>query len=138
MSLITTDSDSAILVNDAFYTEGPRWHGNALWFSEAGKGQVRRVTRDGKTLIVSELMAHRVLKFDILPDGGLSEQQVFFEVDSPLDCLCIDSEDAIWRGATGSCQFRRYDRSGALTDAVTVPDWSAIACALGGPDGRPT
>jgi sugar lactone lactonase YvrE len=36
-----------VLVGDAIYTESPRWHEGALWFSDMGAGAVKRVTLDG-------------------------------------------------------------------------------------------
>jgi sugar lactone lactonase YvrE len=38
-----------VLVDDAVYTEAPRWHDGALWFSDIGGGQVRRVCLDGRS-----------------------------------------------------------------------------------------
>jgi sugar lactone lactonase YvrE len=40
--------DIDVLVDDAVYTEAPRWHDGALWFSDIGAGTVRRVWPDGR------------------------------------------------------------------------------------------
>jgi sugar lactone lactonase YvrE len=41
-----------VLVDDAVYTEAPRWREGALWFSDIGAGQVRRVGLDGRGEVV--------------------------------------------------------------------------------------
>jgi sugar lactone lactonase YvrE len=37
-----------VLVDDAVYTEAPRWRDGALWFSDIGGGKVRRIWPDGR------------------------------------------------------------------------------------------
>jgi sugar lactone lactonase YvrE len=45
-------SEVDVLVDDAVYTESPRWRDGALWFSDIGGGQVRRVWLDGRSEVV--------------------------------------------------------------------------------------
>lgn len=52
----TLGNGLAVLVDDAVYTEAPRWHDGALWFSDIGAGLVRRILPDG----TSEIMVRDV------------------------------------------------------------------------------
>lgn len=92
------------------------------------------ITPDGKQLIVAELYASRILQFDIAPDGSLSNEKVFANLESSPDGICLDAEGAVWAGA--GKEFVRVDGSGRKLDSIPVPDWGCIACMLGGEDGR--
>jgi sugar lactone lactonase YvrE len=93
------------------------------------------ITRDGRALIVAELFASRLLRFDIRPDGSLSEPAIFVQLDHMIDGLCLDAEDGVWIGTTAD-YFQRFDAAGNKAESIQVPDWSCIACALGGPAGN--
>lgn len=92
------------------------------------------ITPDGKTLILAEGFADRVLKFDIESDGSLSNQRVFADIGRPLDGLALDAAGGVWV-ATGA-NFQYADLQGRLGEAIEVPGWSCIAPMLGGEDGR--
>ena len=94
------------------------------------------ITPDGKGLIVAELYASRILRFDIAPDGSLLNETVFAQLENHPDGLCLDSEGAVWVGTTGSQKFERVDDTGKILDSVAVPGWGCVACMLGGEDGR--
>jgi sugar lactone lactonase YvrE len=94
------------------------------------------VTADGRTLVVAEIFANRILHFDIGPDGSLSEPRVFLDVDHGMDGLCLDAEGAVWVGAEPRGKFVRIDKGGTYVDSVDVPGWMCIACMLGGDDGK--
>jgi sugar lactone lactonase YvrE len=94
---------------------------------------------NGARLVFSELFASRLLEFDVEPDGSLSNERVFAKLDGPADGICMDAEGAVWAsvGAAGGARWERIDASGRLVDSVPgIPEWSCIACALGGADGR--
>jgi len=93
------------------------------------------ITPDGKTLIVAELYARRVLRFPIRDDGTLGDHAVFAEFDHIVDGLCLDAEGGLWLG-TGRDRFQRIDAQGNPAGVVEVPGWSCVAQMLGGPDGR--
>lgn len=93
------------------------------------------ITPDGKTLIVAELYAARILNFDVHPDGSLSEARALVQLDHIVDGLCLDAEGGLWLG-TGGPTFQRIDAEGRPTDTVELPGWSCVAPMLGGPDGR--
>jgi len=95
------------------------------------------ITPDGNTFIVAETFGRRLTAFDIDADGGLSNRRVFaqFETATP-DGICMDSEGQIWVGSPSTEEFLRVREGGEVTGRIpTLGRW-AVACAMGGPDGR--
>jgi sugar lactone lactonase YvrE len=93
------------------------------------------ITPDGRTFIVAETHGGRISAFDVQPDGMLSGRRVFAQVELGMpDGLALDADLGVWIGAV--VEFQRYSPAGVLTDRIEVPGWRAIACALGGDDGR--
>jgi sugar lactone lactonase YvrE len=88
-------------------------------------------------LLVSETLGNRVLAFQIDGDGELLHRKVFanFERMSPLG-ICADSEGAVWAAAARQPFFVRILQGGRVTHRVHVPGRHAVACQLGGRDGR--
>ena len=93
------------------------------------------ITPDGKTLVLAELYAARILHFDIRADGSLSEPRVFVQLPHIADGICLDAEGGVWIG-TGLDYCQRLDAAGQPAEKVEVPGWSCVAPMLGGPDGR--
>jgi sugar lactone lactonase YvrE len=52
------------------------------------------------------------------------------------DGICLDAEDAIWVAATRRPMFLRVIEGGRITHVVKVPGRQAVACTLGGTNGR--
>lgn len=96
------------------------------------------ITPDGTTLIVAESTARRLSAFAIGADGGLTDRRVFAEgLDGPPDGLAIDAEGGVWAALTLAHQFQRFAPDGsAVTHRVDTDGRTAIACALGGAEGR--
>ncbi|MED5811767.1 SMP-30/gluconolactonase/LRE family protein [Mycolicibacterium sp. 050232] len=96
------------------------------------------ITPDGATLIVAESTARRLSAFTIDDDGGLSDRRVFAEgLDGPPDGLAVDAEGGVWAALTLAHTFQRFAPDGsAVTDRVDADGRTAIACALGGVEGR--
>ncbi|WKG05742.1 SMP-30/gluconolactonase/LRE family protein [Mycolicibacterium sp. HK-90] len=96
------------------------------------------ITPDGTTLIVAESTARRLSAFTISPDGGLTDRRVFAEgLDGPPDGIAIDAEGGVWVALTLAHEFQRLAPDGsAVTDRVDTGGRTAIACALGGIEGR--
>ena len=95
------------------------------------------ISADGRSLVVSELWAKRILSFDILEDGALApEPKVLAQNDFITDGLCLDAEGGVWLGTAGEQRCQRIDAAGRLAEVVETPGWSCIAPMLGGPDGR--
>lgn len=95
------------------------------------------LTPDGTALIVAESTGRRLSAFAVGADGDLSDRRVFAEgLDGPPDGIAIDAEGGVWTALTLAHRFQRIVDGGAVTDRVDVGDRTAIACALGGPEGR--
>jgi sugar lactone lactonase YvrE len=95
------------------------------------------ITTDGRTLVFAATRASRLLAWTIADDGSLRDQRVWADLDehSP-DGICLDAEGAIWVSAYQQRRFIRVLEGGRITDTVDAgPGW-ALACALGGDDGR--
>ena len=96
------------------------------------------LTPDGKTLIVAESFANRLTAFTVGADGTLSDRRVWAQLGKQWtpDGICLDSDGAVWAGNPLEGAFVRVREGGDITHRVRVePKW-AVACALGGPDGR--
>ncbi|MGV0813851.1 SMP-30/gluconolactonase/LRE family protein [Mycolicibacterium boenickei] len=96
------------------------------------------ITPDGATLIVAESTARRLSAFTIAPDGGLTDRRVFAEgLDGPPDGIAIDAEGGVWAALTLAHEFQRIAPDGAaVTHRIDADGRTAIACALGGIEGR--
>lgn len=94
------------------------------------------VAASGATLVVAESTGKDLVGFDLAPDGTLSKPCLWAELPEYPDGICIDADDGIWIASpVGDC-FVRVVEGGQVTDTVAVPGRHAIACALGGADGR--
>lgn len=91
----------------------------------------------GRTLIVAESFGPRVSAFTIAEDGTLSGRRTFAELEGLVpDGICLDAEDHVWvSGAMGGA-FVRVSPRGEVVARIDVSPLSAIACQLGGADGR--
>lgn len=96
------------------------------------------ITPDGSTLIVAESTARRLSAFTICADGGLTDRRVFADgLDGPPDGLAIDAEGGVWAALTLAQEFQRFAPGGSgITHRVDADGRTAIACALGGTEGR--
>lgn len=52
------------------------------------------------------------------------------------DGIALDDDGGLWIGAAGGEKFLRMSEGGFVTDIVATPGRFAIACALGGSDGK--
>jgi sugar lactone lactonase YvrE len=96
------------------------------------------ITPDGKTMIVAETSQARLLAFTITDDGSLVDRRVWAEVpDRSPDGICLDAEGAVWFGSPSNSVFTRVHEGGRVSQVIpTTPGRWAVACALGGHDGR--
>ena len=94
------------------------------------------ITPDGKTLIIAETFGYRLTAFDVAADGSLSGRRSWAELGGVMpDGICLDAEGAIWAGSPLTSEFVRIREGGEITDRIACAQ-PAIACALGGADGR--
>ena len=95
------------------------------------------LTPDGTTLIVAESTGRRLTAFNVADDGMLGGRRVFADgLDGPPDGICLDDDGGVWGGMTLAHQFERIVEGGEVTDRIDIGERTAIACALGGPEGR--
>lgn len=91
----------------------------------------------GRVLVVAETLAHRLTGFDVGPDGTLTDRRVFAQFDEiHPDGICLDAEGAIWVSSYSQGYFIRVHDGGEISGRIDVPGRHAIACQLGGQDGR--
>jgi sugar lactone lactonase YvrE len=94
------------------------------------------ITPDGRTLIVGESFGACLTAFDIADDGSLSGQRTWAKLEGAVpDGICLDSEGAIWVASPVSNEVLRVREGGEVTSRIAT-DRMAIACMLGGDDGR--
>lgn len=94
------------------------------------------IAPDGSTLIVGETFGACLTAFDIAGDGTLSNRRVWAALEGSVpDGICLDAEGAIWVSSPISNEFLRVKQGGEVTDRIDVGRM-AIACMLGGDDGR--
>jgi sugar lactone lactonase YvrE len=96
-------------------------------------------TPDGSGLVFSELFGSRLLHFDIAADGSLANERTYAPLDGMADGIWMDAEGAVWAatsGVTGS-RWERVAPGGEVLETIPAMDgFHAVACALGGEDGR--
>ncbi len=94
------------------------------------------ITPDNKTLIVGETFGGRYTAWDIEPDGSLTNRRIWATLDGHTpDGCCLDADGAIWMSDVSNNRFCRVLEGGDITDTIDV-DGNAVACMLGGDDGR--
>lgn len=91
----------------------------------------------GRTLVVAESFGHRVSAFDIAADGGLGGRRVYAELPDLIpDGMCLDVDGNIWVAGAMSGAFVLVGGGGEVLARIDVSPRAAIACQLGGADGR--
>jgi gluconolactonase len=141
--------DGALYFTDPFYKR-PWWQhsempqdGQHVYFFVPTTRQLIRVvgdlkqpngiigTADGKTLFVADIGDRKTYKFDIQPDGALTNKKLFCELGS--DGMTIDAEGNLYLTGRGVSVF---DRTGKKIDQIDVPEsWTANVC-FGGADRK--
>ncbi len=84
-------------------------------------------TPDGKNLFVSDIRAGQTWRYDIQPDGSLTNKTLFCALGS--DGMTIDAEGNLYLTGHGVTVF---DQTGRQIDHIDVPEkWSANVCISG-------
>ena len=95
------------------------------------------ITADRKTLIVAESVGRRLTAFSIGNGGELVDRHIFAGgLDGPPDGISLDADGGVWTSMTLAQQFERIVAGGQVTHRIHIGDRAAIACTLGGPEGR--
>ena len=95
------------------------------------------ITQDGRTLIIAETFGHKLSAFDRAADGTLSNRRVWAHLgERTPDGICLDAEGAVWVSSFVTSEFVRVLPDGSIGDIIVSPGKRAVACNLGGADGR--
>jgi len=95
------------------------------------------IMNGGRTLVVAETFGSCLTAFDIAADGSLSNRRCFAALgEHTPDGICLDTDGGIWVASFMTSVFLRVKDGGTVTDTVEVPGKRAVACQLGGDDGR--
>lgn len=88
-------------------------------------------TPDGKTLFVSDIGAGQTWRYEIQPDGSLTNKTLFCKMGS--DGMTIDADGNLYLTGHGVTVF---DKTGQRIEHIDVPEaWTANVC-LGGRDHK--
>lgn len=90
-------------------------------------------TPDGKRLYVADIRADLTWRYEILPDGSLTNKTLFCRKGS--DGMTIDEEGNLYLCATGQTNgVSIFDPTGKMIERIHVPErWAANVC-FGGAD----
>ena len=95
------------------------------------------ITQDGRTLIIAETFGHKLSAFDRAADGTLSNRRVWAHLgERTPDGICLDAEGAVWVSSFVTSEFVRVLPDGSIGDIIVTAGKRAVACNLGGADGR--
>ena len=91
----------------------------------------------GRTLVVAETFGNVLTAFDLAADGTLSNRRTWAALgERTPDGICLDQANGIWVASFMTGEFVRVTEGGTVTDIVAVPGKAAVACQLGGEDGK--
>jgi sugar lactone lactonase YvrE len=94
------------------------------------------ITADGSTLLVAESFGRCITGFDLASDGSLNNRRVWAELEDFPDGIAIDEDDGVWVASPAFDRFVRVIAGGEVTATIDTPGRHAIACEVGGADGR--
>ena len=91
---------------------------------------------DGKSVLIAEMRAHRIVSFKLNEDGSAGEERLvrrFHEPSSP-DGMAVDSEGSIFQALPGINSLAVVGASGDLVELFYSPNWKPSNVAFGGRD----
>ncbi|WP_412515268.1 SMP-30/gluconolactonase/LRE family protein [Actinomadura madurae] len=95
------------------------------------------ITADGGTLIIAETFGTRLTAFTRAADGTLSGRRVWADLgERTPDGICLDASGAVWVSSFMTDEFVRVREGGEVLDVIRLDGRRAVACNLGGADGR--
>ncbi len=95
------------------------------------------LTADGSTLVVAETLGNRLTAFTVAKDGNLSGRRVFADVGQRMpDGICLDTNGGVWFASFSTSEFVLIEDGERVTQVIETPGKLAVACTLGGEDGR--
>lgn len=90
----------------------------------------------GRTLVVAETWRSLLTAFDRDANGKLSNRRTFADLEGRNpDGICGDAANGVWVPAFNTGEVIRVLEGGEITHGTRFPG-SAVACHVGGPNGR--
>ncbi len=122
--LVRTDGQASVVASNMFFPNG------------------MVITPDGKNLIVSESLRHRLTAFDIKEDGTLDNRRTFAQFPGKdgvaegicPDGICLDAEGAVWV-STVEQNVLRVKEGGEIIQRIDL-EYPSFAVMLGGADRK--
>lgn len=93
-----------------------------------------RLSPDERTLYIAAFFDSRILMFDVMPDGSLSEPTTFASGLSSADSMCLDVTGNVDVGVGPGLQVLRPD--GSKVKVIPIDARATTNCGFGGPDGK--
>jgi sugar lactone lactonase YvrE len=94
------------------------------------------VLLDGE-LVLAETNARRLSTRTVGADGAFGATSDYGDVEGAFpDGITVDDEGGVWVASVFTGPFVRVARGGAVTDTIHPAVGEAVACELGGADGR--
>ncbi len=95
------------------------------------------ITADRRTIVIAESAGAVLTAYALADDGTLSNKRVWAELGGNIpDGIAIDADDAVWVASPIANRCVRVVEGGEVTATVETEGEHAIACAVGGDDGR--
>ena len=115
---VNADGDSSVVADNLFSPNGIA------------------ITPDNSTLIVGEMLSHRLTSFEIENNGSLRNRRVWaqFNNDIKPSGICLDSEGAIWVAGTGLAAL--CVKEGGEIKHEVATNQPVYAITLGGPERK--
>jgi gluconolactonase len=121
------DHDTMALTNEEVFYLSPDRKNLVRVTDDLKKPNGITGTPDGKNLFVSDIRAGQTWRYDIQPDGSLTNKTLFCALGS--DGMTIDAEGNLYLTGKGVTVF---DKTGKQIDHIDVPEkWSANVCFSG-------
>jgi gluconolactonase len=132
------DHDTMALTNEEVYRLSPDRKTLVRVTGDLQKPNGITGTPDGKTLYVADIGARQTWRYDIQPDGSLTNKTLFCKIGS--DGMTIDAQGDLYLCGTtmtnGMNGVTVFDKTGRQIEHIDVPEkWSANVC-FGGKDRR--
>jgi sugar lactone lactonase YvrE len=104
---------------------------------ETGLGGTNGMVIVDRTLVIAETNSRRLSARELRADGSLGAPYAYADVEGAFpDGITLDDEDSIWVASVFTGPFVRVARGGRVTDVIRPATGEAVACELGGADGR--
>jgi sugar lactone lactonase YvrE len=143
-------NDLAIAPDETLYASDPSWAKGTGQIWKVGRdGKAVRVAADmgttngidvspdGKTLYVNESVQRNVWKFDIAPDGGLSNKSLVKKFDDHgFDGMRCDADGNLWITRHGKGTVVKLSPKGEVLREIDVLGAKPSNLCFGGPDGK--